>query len=346
METPGSKWFVIVNPVAGGGRGLDHFPQISKHLRDADIPCEPVFTEHKFHATELTVTAVRQGYRRIIVVGGDGTLHEVVNGLFIQQEVRPDEVLLAVVAVGTGNDWVRTFGISNRYRDAVRAIREGYSFLQDVGVVSYEEAHYRQSRYIANVAGVGFDAQVIRKLSHLKKKGHKSRWRYTWCLVKSYFRYKSTGVKVWVDDRLVYNNLLLSIAIGICKFNGGGIQQLPRAVADDGELDLSLIRPIHFWHILFRFRYLFNGGIYRIRHILQERGSRIRIESSPEVSVEADGELLGETPLEFSVLHKAIRIVVAREFYERHAAEQCADGAAQAVAPARREGAAAKGASA
>ncbi len=346
METPGSKWFVIVNPVAGGGRGLDHFPQISKHLRDAGIPCEPVFTEHKFHATELTVTAVRQGYRRIIVVGGDGTLHEVVNGLFIQQEVRPDEVLLAVVAVGTGNDWVRTFGISNRYRDAVRAIREGYSFLQDVGVVSYEESHYRQSRYIANVAGVGFDAQVIRKLSHLKKKGHKSRWRYTWCLVKSYFRYKSTGVKVWVDDRLVYNNLLLSIAIGICKFNGGGIQQLPRAVADDGELDLSLIRPIHFWHILFRFRYLFNGGIYRIRHILQERGSRIRIESTPEVSVEADGELLGETPLEFSVLHKAIRIVVAREFYERHAAEQCADGAAQAVASARKEGQAAKGASA
>lgn len=185
-------------------------------------------------------------------------------------------------------------------------------------MVSYEEAHYRQSRYIANVAGVGFDAQVIRKLTHLKKKGRKSRWRYTWCLVRSFFRYKSTGIKVWVDDKLVYNNLLLSIAIGICKYNGGGIQQLPEAVADDGMLDLSLIRPIHFWHVLFRFHYLFNGGIYRIRHILQARGSRIRIESSPEVSVEADGELLGETPLEFSVLHKAIRIVVGADFYRAH----------------------------
>ena len=221
MAADSGKWFVIVNPVAGSGRGLDHFPQISKHLRDAHILCEPVFTEHKFHATELTVTAVREGYRRIIVVGGDGTLHEVVNGLFIQQEVCPDEVLVAVVAVGTGNDWVRTFGISNRYQDAVKAISEGYSFLQDVGVVSYEEAHYRQSRYMANVAGAGFDAHVVRKLSHLKKKGHRSRWRYTWCLVKNFFRYKSTGVKVWVDDRLVYNNLLLSAAIGICKFNGG-----------------------------------------------------------------------------------------------------------------------------
>ena len=246
MEAGKVKWFVIVNPVAGGGRGLDHFPQISRYLRDAQILCEPVFTEHKFHATELTVTAVNEGYRHIIVVGGDGTLHEVVNGLFIQQKVCPDEVLLAVVAVGTGNDWVRTFGISNRYQDAVKAISEGYSFLQDVGVVSYEESHYRQSRYMANVAGAGFDAHVVRKFSHLKKKGRKNRWIYTWCLVRQFFRYKSTGMKVWVDDRLVYNNLLLSIAIGICKYNGGGMQQLPEAVADDGMLDVSLIRPVHF----------------------------------------------------------------------------------------------------
>ncbi len=320
MAPDSEKWFVIVNPVAGGGRGLDDFPLISRLLREAHIPYEPFFTEHKFHATELTVTAVREGWRRIIVVGGDGTLHEAVNGLFIQQKVRPDEVLLAVIAVGTGNDWARTFGISNRYQDAVRAIGAGRSFLQDVGVVSYEEAHYRQSRYIANVAGAGFDAHVVRRVSHLKKKGRTSRWRYTWCTVKSFFSYKSTGVKVWVDDRLVYNNLLLSVAIGICRYNGGGFQQLPEAKADDGMLDVSLIRPMHFWHLMFRMRYLFNGGIYHIRHILKERGSRIRIESSPEVSVEVDGELLGETPLEFTVLHKAMRIVVGEEFFRRAAA--------------------------
>lgn len=72
MSLPGGgrRWFVIVNPVAGGGRGLDHFPLISKLLRDAGIQTEPVFTEHKFHATELTVSAVKQGFRRIIAVGG------------------------------------------------------------------------------------------------------------------------------------------------------------------------------------------------------------------------------------------------------------------------------------
>ena len=73
---------------------------------------------------------------------------------------------------GTGNDWVRTFGISqNRYQDAVKAISEGYSFLQDVGVVSYEESHYRQSRYMANVAGAGFDAQVVREFYAPQKEG-------------------------------------------------------------------------------------------------------------------------------------------------------------------------------
>lgn len=240
------------------------------------------------------------------------------NGLFIQQTVDPREVLLAVVAVGAGNDWIRTFGVPNRYQDAIRAIKEGHSFLQDVGVVSYEEAHYRQHRYMANVAGMGFDAMVVKKYAHLKKKGHRNKWLYTWCMIRSFFSYKSTGVKVWIDDRLVYNNLLMSIAIGVCKYNGGGMQQLPEAVADDGLLDVSLIRPVHFWHILFRFRYLFNGGIYRIRHILQERGSRIRIESSPEISVEVDGELL-KSPLEFSVLHRAVRIVVSEEFLKRKA---------------------------
>ena len=311
------KWFVIVNPVAGSGRGLDHFPQISKLLRDEHILCEPVFTEHKFHATELTVWAVKQGYRHIIAVGGDGTRHEVVNGLFIQQEADPREVLLGVVAVGTGNDWMRMFGVPRRYQDAVRAIKEQYSFLQDVGVISYEESHYRQSRYMANVAGAGFDAAVNRRFTHLQKKGRRGGWLYAWSMVQTFFGYKSTGVKVWIDDRLVYNNLLFSVAIGICKYNGGGMQQLPDAVADDGMFDVSLIRPIHFWHVLFRFRYLFNGGIYRIRHVLQERGSRVRIESSPEVSVEVDGELLGESPLEFSILHRAIRIVVSKEFLEK-----------------------------
>lgn len=308
------RWFVIVNPVAGMGRGLEDFPQISKLLRDNEIPCDPVFTEHRNHAVELTVTAVNKGYRKIIVIGGDGTLHEVVNGLFIQQQVRPDEVLLSVISVGTGNDWIRMFGIPTRYADAIRAIKEGKSFLQDVGEITYEESQFRQKRYIANVAGSGFDAFVIRHFNHLKAKGRKGGWLYPLSIVRSFFTYKSTGVKVCVDGQVVFNDLLFSIAVGICKYNGGGIQQLPAAVADDGLLDMTLIRPVHWWHIIFRLKKLFNGEIYQIGHVMHVQGSKITVTSSPDIMLEADGELLGTTPLEFGILHRAIKVVVSKDF--------------------------------
>jgi len=309
-----NRWFVIVNPVAGSGRGLIDFPQISKLLRNDDIRHDAVFTEHKHHATELTVAAANQGYRKIIVIGGDGTLNEVVNGLFIQKAVEPHEILLAVIAVGTGNDWVRTFGIPEHYSEAIRAIREGRSFLQDVGTVTYTEAHYTQTRYMANVAGLGFDAHVISTFNHLKIKGYKGKWMYLYSILKSYFRYKSAGVRIWVDDKTVFNDLLFSLAIGICKFNGGGVQQLPNALADDGLLDLTIIRPIHWWHIVFRLKKLFNGDIYQIGHIIHTQGRTVRIESAPEIRLETDGELMGETPIAVNILQRAIRVVVTREF--------------------------------
>ena len=308
------RWFVIVNPVAGSGRGLIDFPQISKLLRNDDIRHDAVFTEHKHHATELTVTAANQGYRKIIVIGGDGTLNEVVNGLFIQKAVEPREILLAVIAVGTGNDWVRTFGIPQHYSEAIRAIREGRSFLQDVGTVTYTESHYTQTRYMANVAGLGFDAYVISTFNHLKMKGYKGGWMYLYSILKSYFRYKSSGARIWVDDEVVFNDLMFSLAIGICKYNGGGVQQLPNALADDGLLDLTIIRPVHWWHIVFRLKKLFNGDIYQIGHVIHAQGRKVKIEAAPLIQLEADGELMGGTPVEVNIRQRAIRVVVTREF--------------------------------
>ena len=310
----GVKWFVVVNPISGSGKGLDDFPLISKLLRDNGISCEAVFTEHKCHATELTVSAINSGYRHIIVVGGDGTLHEVVNGLFIQKSVEPSDVTIAVIAVGTGNDWIRMFGIPTHYSEAIRAIKEGYTFLQDVAAVEYEESRFRQVRYTANVAGAGFDAAVIQRLQHMRAKGCKGKSSYLRALAYTFFRYKPTGVKVWVDDRLIYNNLMLSMAIGVGKYNGGGIQQLPEAVADDGLLDITIIRPLHWWNIIFRLKRLFNGSIYTIGHVLHAKGRNIHIESSPEIQLEVDGELYGFSPITVRNVHRDVRVIVNRSF--------------------------------
>ena len=231
MKPSQDTWFAIVNPIAGYGRALDDLPTISKLLRDHDVDYELVFTEHKYHATQLTVEAVRRGYRKIIVMGGDGTLHEVVNGIFIQQEVATDQILVAVIAVGTGNDWIRMYGIPRKYSEAINAIVESHSFLQDVGVVKYEEASYRQQRYMSNAGGIGLDATVVQRFNRLKAKGYRGRRLYVYGLVKSFMRYTSTGMRIWVDDQLVVNDIVLSATIGVCKYNGGGMMQVPQAIS-------------------------------------------------------------------------------------------------------------------
>lgn len=296
---------------------MTDFPLISKLLRDNNIHHEAVFTEHKHHATALTVQAIDSGYRNIIVVGGDGTLHEVVNGLFIQQRVDPSEVTIAVISAGTGNDWIRMFGIPTRYSEAIRAIKEGHTFLQDVAEVDYEESKYSQTRHMANVAGLGFDAAVIKRTLASNAKDKFGKGGYLWCLVRAFFSHKATGAKIWIDDRLVFNDLLFSIAIGVGKFNGGGIQQLPSAVADDGLLDVTIIRPVHWWHVVFRLRRLFNGTIYSIGHVTHAQGKKIRIESSPETPLEVDGELYGHTPVELRVKHRKVKVIVNKSFLNK-----------------------------
>ena len=308
------RWFVVVNPVSGGGKGLEDFPKISHLLRENGIEHDPAFTEHRYHATELMVEAINRGYRKIVVVGGDGTLNEVVNGLFIQRQCAPQEILLSVIAVGTGNDWVRTFGTPRNYTAAIRAIVEGYSFLQDVCKVTYTESHYEQSRYMVNVAGLGFDAYVIQIFNHLKLKGYKGKWLYLYSLIRGFFSAKPAGATIEVDGKVIYNKLLFSLAVGVCRYNGGGIQQLPRAVANDGLLDLTIIRPVHWWHVVFRARRLFNGEIYSIGHVLYAKGRSVKITSAPSMPLETDGELQGRTPVTISVVPQAIKIVVTKEF--------------------------------
>ena len=310
------RWFVIVNPSSGGGKGLTEFPKISHLLRESGIAHDPVFTEHRYHAAELAVEAANRGYRKLIVVGGDGTLNEVVNGLFIQRQCEPKDITLAVIAVGTGNDWVRTFGIPRNYTAVVRAIKEGYTYLQDVGKVTYTESKVQQTRYMANVAGLGFDAHVIKIFNHLKLKGYKGKWLYIYSLLKGYFSARPAGATIEVDGEVIHNRLLFSLAVGICRYNGGGIQQLPRAVANDGLLDLTIIRPVHWWHVVFRARKLFNGDIYSIGHIHHAQGKVVKVTSAPPIPIETDGELQGETPATISIVPQAVRFVVTKEFLE------------------------------
>lgn len=309
------RWFAIVNPVAGKGRGLLDWPVISSLLHNAGIVMDALFTERKFHATELAVYAVNRGYKRIIIVGGDGTIHETVNGLFIQNTVPTNQITLAVIAVGTGNDWIRMFGIPRTYPEAVRSIVQGYTFLQDVGRVSYHECRVPQVRYLANVAGVAYDAAVCDGFNKLHSRGYRGKWLYVWSAFREAVRYTSKPAVIEVDGNKIFEGRLFTATIGVCKYTGGGLSQTPLAVADDGLFDLTIIprmnRFVLFWK---HWHTLFDGRIYEIPRVTLHRGARIIIKSQPPIRLELDGEILGESGIDFQIVEKAIKVIVSESF--------------------------------
>lgn len=314
MEKSNEAWLVIVNPKAGSGRGLKDWPIISNQMYNSSLRFTCVFTEHKYHAVELTVKAINDGFRNIVAVGGDGTIHEVVNGIFIQKKVPTTDISLAVIPTGTGNDWIRMFGISKTYSEAVRSLVEKRTVLQDVGKVSYYQTRVNHIRYMANVSGLGYDAVVNLMYNRMKDNGRYGKWLYILCTIRTFLGYKSKKFSVKVDGKDFYDGMVFSGAVGIGKYNGGGMQQTPYALFDDGLMDMTIIRKMSKFKIIRNFGLLFSGSIYDVPGVMHVQAKKIEIGTVPESRIEIDGEAVGNSPFVFELVPHGIRVVVGPDY--------------------------------
>ena len=303
------EWFVIVNPNAGKRKGEKDWLEIAAHLTAAGIEFVNVFTEHRGHAVVLTRKYIENGYRNIIVVGGDGTLNEVVNGIFTQAHIATHKINLAMIPVGTGNDWCRMYQIPGDYRQAIQLITKHRIFSQDTGAIKYISTDgTEQTRYFINMAGMGFDALVANKTNRQKDKGKGNPMSYFVNILSSLFVYTSTKVTILLDNEKVISDIF-SMSVGICQYNGGGMKQAPGALPDDGLFDLTLIKPIGKFKIIRNVIKLFDGSFTRLPEVSTFRSSKIIIHSEPRMFMEADGESLEHTPFVFNILPQSLNVV-------------------------------------
>jgi YegS/Rv2252/BmrU family lipid kinase len=302
-------WLVVVNPNAGVGKGEKDWKQISRLLDKQGLKYRPVFTKRRLHAMQLVEHHITNGYRKIVVVGGDGTMNEAVNGIFNQQTVPTTEITLSMIPVGTGNDWVRTYNIPADYKKVVRIIKKGNTMLQDAGIVTYLNGQEENNRYFINMAGLGFDGLVAQKTNYDKDHGRTNPFIYIKNLIISLFSYKSSQLKVVVDDFEV-NEKVFSLSIGIGQYNGGGMQQAPKALPDDGLFDVTLIKDMSKWSVITSLRRLYNGTIGQHKRVITMVGKKIHIDSDPPVLLETDGESLGVSPFDFQIVPKSIRVII------------------------------------
>jgi diacylglycerol kinase (ATP) len=306
------EWFVIVNPNAGKRKGQHDWLTIAKFLDEAGIEYANVFTEHRDHAMKLTRKFIESGFRKIIVVGGDGTLNEVVNGIFTQDFAKPGEITLAMIPVGTGNDWCRMFDIPFNYKDSIKLIVKGNVFLQDIGVLEYISGEGRQKkRHFANMAGMGFDAMVAKKTNKQKEAGKGNPLSYFINIFSSLFAFKITRTNITLDDRNIRSEIF-SMSVGICQFNGGGMKQAPYAIPDDGLFDLTIISPIGKFKIIRNILKLLDGSFTRLPEVSTFKSAYINIESDPPLYIEVDGESLGHSPFEFNIKQKSLHIITGK----------------------------------
>ncbi|MBR5018762.1 MAG: diacylglycerol kinase family lipid kinase [Bacteroidales bacterium] len=306
-----TTWHVIVSSRSGGGKARSDWPEIAKLLQDKGIRYTEHVTDHAYHAIELAREALLQGYRKLLVIGGDGAIHEVLNGLYSQTEVSPSEVTLGLIPVGSGNDWSRLHRIPHDYAEAVALIADEarHTRVQDVARVHTRMDGKPYFRYMMNIGGLGFDSEVCHRFDLAKERGHAGDKQYLKSLLTGFISYKPLRFRVAVDGEEFFRGTAFSVALGIGKYCGGGMMQTPEAVPDDGLIDVTVVGKLSKWKFLSKVPSLFKGTIFKHKEVTHTRGRQIDIAAAPYSYMEVDGEPVGITPVRIEVIPAGVQVV-------------------------------------
>lgn len=304
-------WKVIISKLSGGGKAGQAWARVSQLLKERGVAFSEAFTEYQSHAIELTKEALRAGYRKILTLGGDGAIHEILNGVMTQTEVPSQEVTIAMIPVGSGNDWPRYHQIPlNDIDKAVDVIVADKEMVQDVVKVETINNGNPYTRYMVNIGGLGFDAQVCHLFEASKKKGRSGDAQYYKCLMQGFLWYKCPHFTVKVDGEPFYEGPAFSVALGNGRYCGGGMMETPKAVIDDGLLDLTVVKKLWKGKFLFATKRLFDGTVLDMKEVLHTRAKNtIEIEATPASFMEVDGEPVGCSPAKCTLIPAAVKVV-------------------------------------
>lgn len=305
------QWHVIANLQAGHGRCGQAWPKLQGQIA-AELPVSDwSITQERGHAIALTEQAIAQGSRHILAVGGDGTNHEVANGILRQTQLPPTAITHALLPLGTGNDWAKTHGLPTRPEAALKVIAAGKTRLQDVGRIHYHSEGEKRQRYFVNVAGLAYDGYVVRR-SMEQTSNRAGRLHYLALIVRCLFEYSLRAAEVTADGQ-TYRDRFYTINFGIGKYSGNGMQLVPHAVPDKGAFAVTLAGALSKLGVLLNTYRFYNGSIGSHPKVSTFFAQQALVQACPgelPTLLEADGEFLGETPAEFELLPAALRIVV------------------------------------
>lgn len=284
----------IINPIAGKKHGkviAEKLSVIKERLNQLKISFKMHLTEFKGHAKELTTRLIKSGATDIIVVGGDGTLHEVINGFSDFEKVN-----LGLIPCGTGNDFASAVNIPLDANKALDIIVNG--------TPKYTDFMQMPTVRGINVIGTGIDVDVLKRYNALKKK---NKFGYTKSLIKTLFKFDYASFSADIDGNVHdYKSFIACIANG--NVYGGGIPVCPPADPTDNKLNFLAVRSMKKIKIINAFIKLKQGKILKLKQTEHFPCEHVKIKTDLPCTVNVDGELYENIPFEVKIVKNTLKM--------------------------------------
>jgi len=306
----------IVNPQSGGGKSQKQIRHLLSEIEALYANAKIVFTEQKNHATELSRRAVKDGVELIVAVGGDGTISEVAGGFF---DAKGKPLLtgkaapaLGILPAGSGSDYAKTLQIPRSSALALQILQTQHTKLVDAGLVEFQSGANRMQRIFINIADIGIGGEVIEILER-QGKSLGAFLSYQIAMLRGLSRYKNKKLEMVIDKKQKFEGMYSGVIIANGKYFGSGMKIAPDAVCDDGLFDVVLLGEMSRLEMIVKSTKLRSGTHIFDKNVVVLRAKHISVKSTSRALLDCDGELPGECPCEFTLLPKAIKVVVPTE---------------------------------
>lgn len=271
------KILFIINPIAGGGRAKRLVPIIDNFMKSIGVDYNIVLTEKSRDGINIAKKGLKKGYKKIVAVGGDGTVNEVALGI-----LEYGEGTLGIIPSGTGNDFARTLNIPFNIEEAIEIIIKGINKKVDVGMVNGD--------LFLNIASIGFDSVVVKNTEKIKKR-LKSGIAYFIGVLITLVGFKDINTRLEIDNMLIDKDIFL-VAVGNGKYYGGGLKVLPMARVEDGYFHICVVNKMSKLKLLFLLPTIIKGKHIKFKkHVEIFKAKKVRIFTKNITYLNIDGEV-------------------------------------------------------
>ena len=302
----------IVNPRSAGGRTGRRWPELQARLQERIETFDAVFTQAQGDATRLAREALDDGVEQLVAVGGDGTVNEVVNGMFDGDGPRAPEAVLALMMLGTGGDYRKSLGLRGDVDEYIERIVEGTVRSVDVGRISMEGRDGKpRVHWFDNIASFGFSGAVVDLVNRATiSKWFGGKFAFQWASFRALMAHKNIPLQLRFDDDFETELPTSIVAVCIGQYFGGGMHIAPDAVLDDGQFDVVMVANMSTMEFIRSGSKIYDGTHVELKNVSIRRARRLQATAPAGVErvLDVDGEAPGRLPATFEIHPGALKV--------------------------------------